>query len=109
MHKIRLAFLAAVAALCVFAMCVGSSASTAPAVSAEQAAIDTFVASVSQIIIVGLDGKPIAIVLVSIAGQTIIVPVRTCAEDAKCKAAVEARIADGKEQTLTLHSGNIRT
>lgn len=109
MHKIRAAFIALVAALSVFAMCVGSSASTAPAVSAEQAAIDTFVASVSQIIIVGLDDHTVAVILVSIAGQTIVVPVRTCAEDAKCKAAVEARIADDKGQTLTLHSGNIRT
>ena len=110
MHKIRAAFLALVAALAVFAMCVGSNAATAPpAVSAEQAAIDTFVASVSQIIIVGLDDHPVAVILVSIAGATLVIGVRECAADAKCTAAVNARIADDHGQTLTLHSGNIRT
>jgi hypothetical protein len=71
--------------------------------------VDVFVQATARVLLVALDNHVVVVVLVSTSGQTLVAGVHECATDARCKAAVEARLADGNAQKLTLRSGNIAT
>lgn len=100
---LRAAFLGAFAALA-FA-CAAAEPAPSPLRPEIAAAID----ATSRVILLGLDGKARAIVLVSKSGQLAIVRPADCAIDPRCDAALNARIASHDVTVIDLLSGMTRT